>query len=134
MGLGRNRSDRLVGLSCPECFGTLSLRTEGPRGHLTFLCRIGHAFAVPELLAAKEEVLERWLWAALLSLEELRALLTGLTGLADGQAMGSTASAFRERAERARDQAQSLRAIIEQNRAVEVTQEAARLADDGGSW
>jgi hypothetical protein len=48
--------------------------------------------------------------------------------------MDGTATAFRDRAERARDQAQTLRGIIERDRAVEVTQEAAQLADDGGPW
>jgi two-component system chemotaxis response regulator CheB len=115
-------------LSCPECFGVLTGRTDGPNALLTYVCRVGHTFAIPELLLAKEELLERWLWASLLSLEELAAFLSELADLAAPQAATGMAATFRERAERARGEAASIRAVIERNRAVEVPQESSRIS------
>lgn len=49
---------QLTGVSCPECCGMLAVRQEGRDRALVFKCRIGHTFALGEVLAAKEERLE----------------------------------------------------------------------------
>lgn len=51
------------------------VRVEGAWGYLRFQCRIGHAYALGSLLAAKEEAIDHRLWSALVSLEEMASLL-----------------------------------------------------------
>src|SRR5262245_62129629 len=68
-----NGEDRFTGVACPDCSGVLTLRTHGKL--VTFACRIGHMYSCAELLASKEEILERRLWIAFSSLEELAMLL-----------------------------------------------------------
>lgn len=97
---GRNGGEALTALVCPDCAGTLVVRREG--AELSFRCRIGHVYAVPELLEAKEEVLERRLWSVVAALEELAAALRDL-GL------------HAERAERAERDAAAVRRVIEDN-------------------
>src|SRR5688572_9433807 len=53
---------RLTDLGCPDCPGVLAAHTEGRKGHLTFVCRVGHVFAADTLIEAKEEALELALW------------------------------------------------------------------------
>ena len=69
----------LTGLACPDCPGTLRVRRLVPEV-ITFVCRIGHVYTLPELIAAKERGAEAKLWAAVCALDELHALLrdTGL--------------------------------------------------------
>ena len=49
--------DRFTGVACPDCSGVLTLRAHGTL--VTFACRIGHMYSYAELLASKEEILER---------------------------------------------------------------------------
>src|SRR5688572_3805618 len=68
------RSDetpRVTGLVCPDCGGSLEVQAEGHARRLSFACRVGHRFALGELLVAKEEQLEEKLWAAAAALDEL---------------------------------------------------------------
>ncbi len=69
--------DRLTGISCPDCYGVLTVRLER-RGHLRLTCRIGHAFTLKELLAAKEDAVEDALWTTVVRLEELAGTLEDL--------------------------------------------------------
>lgn len=71
-------TDAATGLACPDCNGVLAVRSEGHAGHLNFQCRIGHAFSLRDLLAAKEDVIESRLWTAVVAFEELIALLADL--------------------------------------------------------
>jgi len=103
--------DRFTGVACPGCSGALTLRMHG--GLVTFACRIGHMYSCAELLASKEEILERRLWVAFSSLEELAMLLEDFRrqGLepADPEPQ-------RRRGAIAREQAARLRSIIEADR------------------
>lgn len=103
--------EHFTGIVCPDCSGMLVIRTH--RALVTFVCRIGHVYSPTELLAAKEEVLERRLWDAYSALDELAVLLDdiGRHGLTHGDA-----TARRHRGAIARDQAARLRAIIESDR------------------
>jgi two-component system, chemotaxis family, protein-glutamate methylesterase/glutaminase len=80
---GIDGDERLTGVACPDCGGTLTVRAEGRSGYLHFRCRIRHAFSVGSLLATKEDVLEATLWASVRALEELAALLGDLHRLGD---------------------------------------------------
>jgi hypothetical protein len=111
----------VTGVSCPECGGVLQVGTEGRDSTLVFECRIGHTFDVPELLAAKEECLEKLLWGAYTMHEELIQLLDDLTEHAvSHDAPASMVRAFRLRAARAKDLAQALRSLIEDNRPIDL--------------
>src|SRR5262249_51464189 len=88
----------ITGLSCPECFGVLPVRTEGNCGVLHFRCRIGHAYAVGEVIGGKERAIETHMWAAVTALDELATLLRELVGT---RRAGAHAAVYQERAERA---------------------------------
>jgi len=87
------------------------LRMHG--GLATFACRIGHMYSCAELLASKEEILERRLWIAFSSLEELAMLLEDFRR----QKLEPTdPEPQRRRGAIAREQAARLQSIIETDR------------------
>jgi hypothetical protein len=65
------------GVICPECGGILTVEVKGPV-HLHFVCRVGHAFSLEELLELKKDMVERQLWTLVYHLEEFAALLGAL--------------------------------------------------------
>jgi len=83
------------------------------RSLVSFVCRIGHVYSAAEMLAAKEELLERRLWVGFSSLDELAKLFEELARLGVGN--GDSAS-YRQRSAAARDQARRLRSIIDADR------------------
>jgi two-component system chemotaxis response regulator CheB len=123
----RPGSERTIAISCPECAGVLNARAEGPRGHLTYECRVGHTFSLGELLTGKEEQLDERLWSTLVALEELHEMLDETGRAAESHGIPDAAVACRDRAERVREQRGQLRRIIERNRAVEVHDGLARI-------
>lgn len=120
-----------TGLSCPDCHGVLAVRAEGRRGHLTLICRIGHVYSLPELLASAEDRLDQSLWMALLTVQEFHDLLDDLHGRADRGGLGRAARLLAERRERARDTAAMLRRTIENNRGLEIVDEMDEIGADG---
>jgi two-component system chemotaxis response regulator CheB len=115
-GTGR----RLTGVTCPDCPGSLTVEVQGHKGHLHFVCRVGHAYSVAGLLAAKEEVLEDRLWGAALALEELAALLGDLEAYAVRQCWAGVETLCRTRRQLLEEHALALRRLIEQDRPVEI--------------
>lgn len=109
------REEKTAGLACPDCAGTLAVRVDGSSGHLRFRCRIGHAYALASLLAAKEESLEYRLWSAVVSLEELAALLEELQALGPPYTAGAEWEAATERIARLRAGAAAVRSVIDRN-------------------
>jgi hypothetical protein len=124
---------QVTGVSCPDCRGVLNVQVEGREATLVFECRIGHTFDVSELVAAKEERLEEYLWAANTVLEELTVLLSELAevGPDHGEPL-SAARAYEERAVRARRSAAALRAFIRDTRPVDLAPEDPGKSRDGG--
>ena len=52
--------NQATGLSCPDCDGVLQVSVADPdSGYLAFTCRIGHAYSLAEVLAAKETAIEQ---------------------------------------------------------------------------
>ena len=107
-------TEAFTGLVCPECLGNLVVRVQ--HRHVTFVCRIGHAFSIGELTTSKEAVVEERMWMAVFAYEELQALLTdlGRHQLTDGNSL----EACRTRATLARRQAALLRSVIEADRSL----------------
>jgi len=101
-----------TGLVCPDCSGNLVISVHGD--HISFTCRVGHAYGLTELVLAKDTALEAVLWSAVFAFEELEALLSDLR--THGLTAAFDAGACRARAELARAQASRLRAIIEADR------------------
>jgi len=62
-------------LTCPDCWGVLSMRTEGDAGHVYFRCQIGHGFSIESVVAAKKQQLEDRLWSATLTIHEVIRML-----------------------------------------------------------
>jgi len=96
---------RVTGLSCPDCFGVLSVRIEGD---LHFRCRIGHAYSTHEVIKGKERLIEEYLWSAVTALDELATLLREVDGAA-------SATAYAERAQAIDQEVARLRAVIADN-------------------
>ena len=61
-------------ITCPGCAGVLSLVHEPGTKHTHFTCQVGHTFTLSSLLTAKEEELERSLWAAMAFLEHVEMI------------------------------------------------------------
>jgi hypothetical protein len=80
-----------------------------------------------------EERLEARLWAALHGLQELAELLADLRHYAERQRLTQIGTAFGQRAKRNTENGMALRRIIEENRAVELSDEAARIRGGSGS-
>jgi hypothetical protein len=118
--LHEDRSE-VTGVSCPDCPGVLQVRSEGRVSTLAFECRIGHTYDETELLAAKEECLEKHLWAATTALEELAELLTDLAEHHERHdERTAIVRACLERASRERADAVALRVLIEGNRPIDL--------------
>jgi two-component system chemotaxis response regulator CheB len=100
-----------TGIACPDCSGTLIVFL--PQRFAAFRCRIGHAYSLPEVLAAKEDRLEPRLWEAVSSLEELADFLE--TASRERFAHVDPDS-YRRRGTAARDHAVVLRSVINSER------------------
>lgn len=112
----------LTGVSCPECCGMLAVRQEGREATLVFECRIGHTYALGELLAAKEDRLDEALCTAVTRLEELIALLRDLERRSSASEPGSMRAQYRRRRRGAEAIAQQVRQVIEQNRPIDLAE------------
>src|SRR5215467_10088335 len=103
--------DRLTGLGCPDCSGSLFVRVH--RKVVTFFCWIGHEYSLGEMLAAKEETIERRLWIACSALEEIAIVVEQLEASGFGL---SDSESYRNRGALARAQAKKIRSAIESDR------------------
>jgi len=113
--LALHPGEHLTGLICPDCGGNLVVVILR-ESHLHFRCRVGHAYALIELLAAKEERLEAALWKAVYCFEEMAALLEDLVGRPHTDTGSSMREAFTQRRDLATDLSERLRQIIAADR------------------
>jgi two-component system, chemotaxis family, protein-glutamate methylesterase/glutaminase len=110
-----HRGRRLTALICPACTGVLSVEEEGKKGHLRFVCRVGHAFSSSSLLDAKEHDVERTLWSAVDLLEEALDLARELATRAHGSNGAEQRRGLEERIARGVAHVAELRRIAESN-------------------
>ena len=130
--IGLSPGERGTLLTCPDCWGVLSVRGEGDAGHLYFRCRIGHGFSIENLVAAKEQQLEDRLWAVVLGFHELTEVLEEFdTSL---QRLVKDEGVIAARLAGARRDADQVRRLIEANDPLPLVDDrgGGRPRDDGG--
>ena len=120
-----NDGDAPSGIVCPDCNGNIVVGAiedgAADRRRLVFKCRVGHVYGLEELLIGKEAHIERTMWSALFAYEELAAILRDL-----GQRGGPDTDAVddderRSRIERADGIAAALRALIDRDESIRLT-------------
>jgi hypothetical protein len=119
--------DTQTGVACPDCSGTLVMAIR--KDAAAFRCRIGHAYSLVEVVAVMEEMVERRLWEAVASLEELADFL-------DAASQHRFAHVDRRagqlRSVGARDHAQTLRAVIDAERPFDASRHDDTVTDAPG--
>lgn len=68
-------------IGCPACAGVLRIEAERG-GHPRFVCSVGHAFALDDLLQAKEEELEKSQWSTIALLTHVQMIVDMLLAAA----------------------------------------------------
>ena len=116
---------QVSGLSCPDCDGVLQVAVAEPdSGYLQFVCRIGHAFPLSEVMAAKEAAIENALRGCELACAELIQLLDDVEREEIPAPVGAEARAERRAClERHLD---LVRAVVERDRPLELGMGGAR--------
>ncbi|HEX6488579.1 MAG TPA: chemotaxis protein CheB [Candidatus Dormibacteraeota bacterium] len=99
-----------IGVTCPECGGTLWLSDEP--GAPMVSCRIGHRYSPATFHHLQSERLERVLWAALRSLEEQVAVATFMADMYERRNDSEAADRQRQRRDSASRQTEELRAFL----------------------
>jgi two-component system, chemotaxis family, protein-glutamate methylesterase/glutaminase len=112
-----------VGLSCPECGG--SLWYIGEAGVERYHCRIGHAYSEQSLIENHGRALEIALWTALRALEERAALMRRMSRRARDGGHAHTAESFVSRAVELDEHAATIREHIVPRAVVGEIEEAA---------
>lgn len=111
-GLEPDAADRVSGITCPACHGSLEVRAEGA-GHLHFTCRIGHSLSLREVLTSLEGFIEDTVWSAIRGNEELVALLEDVVAYRARLVNGVPDATYDDRLRRARQYGTALRALVE---------------------
>jgi hypothetical protein len=109
---------RPSGITCPDCGGVLQVTAEGRDSALRFVCRVGHVYAVPELLAAEEQKLEFLLWQTVTAFEEMVSLLRDLERHAARHGRHDIGGPHDGRLRLAETHTARLRSMVEENRPV----------------
>jgi two-component system, chemotaxis family, protein-glutamate methylesterase/glutaminase len=113
----------LTDLGCPDCRGVLAVEERSP-GQLSFVCRVGHAYAGETLVTAKEDQVENALWSAVECYEEVALLGNEMAAKLRGVGARGLAIDHQRRARRAISRAAELRRLISRDR-------PAMLPDEG---
>lgn len=126
---GRSQADDITPFTCPECGGTLWMRTE--LGAERLRCRVGHSFSLQSLLIGKQDALEAALWAAIVALEERRDVTRRILSRVEDAGATRRAEHYRRQADETSKMVEMLRATIEELSDGEEV--AAEQAGDGGT-
>lgn len=123
-----NPGTNATGLTCPDCGGSLVVRAEGASGYLYFRCRIGHAYGLDSLLAAKEDGVERSLWGAVTAVAELLAMARDVQRLTGAGSAPYDSDDLDDRIVRLQADADTLRRVAEANRALDLRTDDASVS------
>lgn len=108
-------SDPASGMTCPECHGSLWLKTNGDTER--YRCRVGHTYTPKGLFAAQSEALEDTIWASYRALEESASLAQRLADRArNKQGLPLLAERYERKHADAEDRADVIRAVLERGR------------------
>ena len=98
-------------LTCPECGGALwEMKDAAP---LRYRCHTGHGFGAASLAKVQSDMSEHALWASIRALREREMLLRRMADIAEATGDSPQAQAGRRQADRVREQAQQMSAMVE---------------------
>ncbi|HEY1340019.1 MAG TPA: hypothetical protein VGF59_21045 [Bryobacteraceae bacterium] len=97
-----------IDATCPECRGPLSEVSIGD--HREYRCLVGHVYSARSVLEGHSEAQEAALWAAVVALEEAGTLVECVAA----EFPQDVARHLREQAEKKKQQALTLRGILEE--------------------
>jgi two-component system, chemotaxis family, protein-glutamate methylesterase/glutaminase len=100
-----------VTATCPECGGLLVEHREA--GVTQWRCSVGHRYSPESLADAQAEAVQAAMWAAVRVLEDRQALLSRMGAQLESRGHPRSADSFHHRAREARDQADSIRAALD---------------------
>jgi two-component system, chemotaxis family, protein-glutamate methylesterase/glutaminase len=124
--------NRVSGITCPSCHGSLEVRAEGS-AHLHFTCRVGHTFSLREVLTALEHFLEDTIWSAVRGSEEMAALLQDVIAYRSTLPDIGPDATYAQRRLRAANQAAALRALVARDEPLVFTEDISGAeAEDAG--
>ena len=112
---GDSREARPTSIGCPGCAGVLSAAS-GSDGFAEYRCQIGHTYALPELLAAKERQLEHSLWSAMALLLHVQTITGVALDRADGTFAAAGQAPLGQRRRQAHAQLAQVERIIQETR------------------
>jgi two-component system, chemotaxis family, protein-glutamate methylesterase/glutaminase len=115
-----------VPITCPGCAGVLSLLHEPGTMHTHYTCQVGHTFTLPSLLAAKEEELEKTLWAAMAFLEHVELITQRFIAESETSGLPIDRKAMEARIRQTADQRRQLRKLIEESEPANLDADAAK--------
>jgi two-component system chemotaxis response regulator CheB len=115
--------------ACPDCHGTLFEIHEGRI--VRFRCRTGHAYTIAALEQEQRAQVDAAIWNAFRSLEEYAALLSLLATRSKTKGAGQIAPVWAAKSQTVRNQAETLRQIIEQGT---LDSDAGESAHAKASW
>lgn len=105
---------RPSGYGCPDCGGALFALSNGDVVH--FRCRVGHASSTDALMNRQGEALDAALWTALRALEENVTLSLSVAERLRGRGSDTAAKRFEAQAQVALRNAETIRAVLAQER------------------
>jgi two-component system chemotaxis response regulator CheB len=103
------QGERLTSV-CPECGGVLTEQTEA--GAQQWECHVGHRYSPASLLHAQAARVEAALWTAVRALRDRAALLDRMAEGAEGRGRPAATARFRQQAQDAREQAETVRSAL----------------------
>ena len=104
----------------------LSLVHEPGTSHTHYTCQVGHTFTLPSLLAAKEEEVEKTLWAAMAYLEHVELVSRRYLGESTESELPVQRDGLEARIRQTGEQRRVLRQLIEQTEPANLDTEAAK--------
>jgi hypothetical protein len=110
----RSPNGEPVLITCPGCAGVLSLVHESATEHTHYTCQVGHRFTLPSLLAAKEEEVEKTLWAAMAFLEHVEIITHGYLDESAQSGLAIDRSGMKGRLCQVAEQRVALRKLIDE--------------------
>ena|SRR5581483_8045648 len=115
-------------ITCPGCAGVLSLVREPGTKHTHFTCQVGHTFTLSSLLSAKEEELERVLWAAMAYLEHVELISQRYLSESEQSGLALHREGLEARIRQTGEQRRLLRQLIENSQPANLDPDIRRKA------